>query len=290
MTKKVYVIKLIFFYLTILKRHKNNVRQGKNVESLHQVRVTTRRLRNAISFFKPILPKTLMKYGKEIRKIAKVSGDARDLDVQLEFLKKFKRKLKNEPCKSGIDQFIVNLAQKRLNLQPQLKKAIVELERNKTYAKIQNELIRIPDIPDDKFSKTVSEGVIKRLENILKFESYVYKPHAIEKLHQMRIAAKHLRYSLEGLCPLYGKEIILFIESVLKIHRTLGELHDFDVWIGQLSKIVKKNKEDKNYLKTIKYLHDYCRLNRFETYKKFINIWEELKKNDMEGKLIEFFS
>src|SRR5215211_7071828 len=55
---------------------------------------------------------------------------------------------------------------------------------------------------------------------------------AVETLHEMRIAAKRLRYSLELFRDLYGKKGELQIDRVKQLQEELGHIHDTDVRIG----------------------------------------------------------
>jgi hypothetical protein len=55
---------------------------------------------------------------------------------------------------------------------------------------------------------------------------------AVEELHEMRIGAKRLRYSLELFRDLYGKKGELQIDRVKQLQEELGHIHDIDVRIG----------------------------------------------------------
>lgn len=68
-------------------------------------------------------------------------------------------------------------------------------------------------------------------------EFYAYAPivpieEAVEPLHDMRIAAKRLRYSLELFRGVFGDVGEAQIEQVKAIQEELGAVHDHDVRIG----------------------------------------------------------
>jgi inorganic triphosphatase YgiF len=72
----------------------NLLRERRNTEALHQLRVSLRRLRAAFAMFKPILPgKELSKMDAEIRWMGGELDTARDLDV---FIKNNARSGKHE--------------------------------------------------------------------------------------------------------------------------------------------------------------------------------------------------
>jgi CHAD domain-containing protein len=57
-----------------------------------------------------------------------------------------------------------------------------------------------------------------------------------EVLHELRIAAKRLRYSLEFFESCYGKRLANYIEAIRDLQELLGDIHDCDVMIGVLQK------------------------------------------------------
>lgn len=57
-----------------------------------------------------------------------------------------------------------------------------------------------------------------------------------ETLHELRIAAKKLRYSMEFFESCYGKQLTRFLNSVRDLQELLGNVHDCDVMIEVLGK------------------------------------------------------
>ena len=64
------------------------------------------------------------------------------------------------------------------------------------------------------------------------YEPVVDQPQAVEPLHDMRISAKRLRYTLELFRPLLGPLGEISIDRVKAIQEELGNLHDTDVRIA----------------------------------------------------------
>jgi CHAD domain-containing protein len=58
------------------------------------------------------------------------------------------------------------------------------------------------------------------------------KEDAVEELHEMRIAAKRLRYSLELFRDLYSKAGERQLDRVKQLQEELGHIHDIDVRVG----------------------------------------------------------
>ena len=70
-----------------------------------------------------------------------------------------------------------------------------------------------------------------RIAEFYSFEPIVQHPELSEALHDLRISAKRLRYTLELFRPQFGKAGERQIERVKTIQETLGTLHDHDVRI-----------------------------------------------------------
>ena len=70
-----------------------------------------------------------------------------------------------------------------------------------------------------------------RIAEFYSFEPVVPHPELSEALHDLRISAKRLRYTLELFRPQFGKAGQRQIERVKAIQEILGALHDHDVRI-----------------------------------------------------------
>jgi CHAD domain-containing protein len=89
----------------------------------------------------------------------------------------------------------------------------------------------------------VNAGMIigTRLAEMLAYERYVYDEAAVYELHQMRIAAKRLRYTLELFEDAYAEFVDMggaihgITDEVKTLQDCLGEIHDADVLAPQLA-------------------------------------------------------
>ncbi|MGI8474783.1 MAG: CHAD domain-containing protein [Thermomicrobiales bacterium] len=81
------------------------------------------------------------------------------------------------------------------------------------------------------------EANARRILAVRVAEYYSYTPivadeTATEELHNLRISAKRLRYTLELFRDVFGEEGGRLIERVKAVQEDLGVLHDHDVGIG----------------------------------------------------------
>jgi hypothetical protein len=73
-----------------------------------------------------------------------------------------------------------------------------------------------------------------RLDELYSWSDIVDDPYRIRELHDLRIAAKRLRYSLEifeDVLPEFSKEAV---NELTRLQNELGDLHDSDVMIALL--------------------------------------------------------
>src|SRR5215211_188786 len=73
-----------------------------------------------------------------------------------------------------------------------------------------------------------------RIAEFYSYEPIVSYPELSEALHDLRISAKRLRYTLELFRPQFGKSGERQIERVKAMQETLGTLHDHDVRIDMI--------------------------------------------------------
>jgi hypothetical protein len=73
-----------------------------------------------------------------------------------------------------------------------------------------------------------------RLEELYSWDQYVALPYAVRELHNLRIAAKRLRYTLEIFQEALSPACESVIAEVEQIQEELGALHDSDVFIALL--------------------------------------------------------
>jgi hypothetical protein len=112
----------------------------------------------------------------------------------------------------------------------------------------------------------------------------------------MRIAAKHLRYTLEVFDPIYEKGLRKPLKVVKEIQELLGEVHDCDVWIEFVPVFIEEEHE-----RTLEYcgeaapaqafwpglhmLEENRREQRMRSYYIFHHFWELTKEKNIWERL-----
>ncbi len=71
-----------------------------------------------------------------------------------------------------------------------------------------------------------------RLEELNQWGHYADEPQRVQELHNLRIAAKRLRYTLEIFADVLPSESGALLEEITQVQEELGALHDTDVMIA----------------------------------------------------------
>ncbi len=126
----------------------------------------------------------------------------------------------------------------------------------------------------------------------------LYRPFDPEPLHQMRIAAKRLRYAIELHTQCWGEELAPFAKEVGKLQESLGELHDCDVWLeglgARLETFQQSNRTDGNISsahspeqRAALWLFQHFVKDRTRHFKNALALWETWETTDFTGRLSE---
>jgi hypothetical protein len=89
--------------------------------------------------------------------------------------------------------------------------------------------------PDATLADNLQRIVATRLDELCSFVPRALDPARVKALHDMRIAAKRLRYILEvGAEPCFGPYAVTAIKRTKELQDQLGELHDCDVQLPRV--------------------------------------------------------
>lgn len=247
----VYGAGVLLKHLAALEKEQEGVRSGSaDIEYIHRMRVASRRLRAALPLFVGCLPKRKAEvWLKDIRRITQALGAARDADVQIDALAKYARKQEDPTQGPGLTRLLLRLRQHRAALQAPLEKAIARLENDNTVPDLRAVLEPLAAQSEQVYAFTphlyrhAFQHVAGRLDDFLGYAEIVHQPEKVAELHEMRIAAKWLRYTMENFAPLYGGELKDWLNPVREMQEQLGDIHDCDVWGVFLPQFMEDERE-----------------------------------------------
>jgi hypothetical protein len=92
--------------------------------------------------------------------------------------------------------------------------------------------------PSGSLGDNAQRIVATRLDELCGFVPRALDPREVEALHDMRIAAKRLRYVLEVTEPCFGSYAGTAGKRTKELQDLLGEIHDCDVLVPRIEEII----------------------------------------------------
>jgi CHAD domain-containing protein len=246
-----YAIGEILSRIDAMAREVPGVISSSDLECLHRMRVASRRLRAALGLLAGASglddARALFKL---VRSVTRRLGEARDLDVQILWLKEFINSCaKNE--RPGIERLTLRLVQSRAKKQPAITRLLTSLPGSvlfDTRAKLESSRLEmdmngLPDGIGDMERATKAIGL--QIESVMRHAVALPSPDASDAHHRLRIEIKRLRYAMEIYRGIYADTEGLdeCIGTAKGLQGALGDLHDADVWISGIPDLMERERE-----------------------------------------------
>lgn len=302
------------------------VREAKDIEYIHRMRVASRRLRAALPLFADcFLQKQYLRWMEEIANITRALGEARDADVQIAFLQKQVKKSTSRwksrhpdtadqepPEGPALRYLLAEREKKRSQLQGRVISALDALEKSRVIPDMKAVFSEAQGRRNRSLKRALAYGVSpaaslhieSRLEALLAYNAWVSHPEAVAEHHATRIAAKKLRYTMEVFGPIYRLGLNKPIARVKRIQEILGDLHDCDVWIDHIARILlrersllrtenEEKRPDTATLASLKLLlveREHERTVMYRTFARFwesqerVGLWDGIRKTLVSGR------
>lgn len=264
-------------------------------EGVHSMRVASRRLRSALRDFMPYLRKRgVNSVQKRLRNVAGALGEVRDHDVAIMALEELDKRAPSD-VSDALKRVIDTRRALREKSREELKAALDKTQLDK----LQSDFVAAVDAatatqgsppqPQITYLKMSRAVILDRLKELEKLSIDLYKPFEIETLHEMRIAAKRLRYAVELFQRCWGRSVSTYAKRAARMQTALGDLHDCDVWIESFGKEIneaRKQKQDGEVAAFVWLLSHFMKL-RTKHLRRAFNEWRAWEAQDLGGKLRE---
>jgi CHAD domain-containing protein len=209
-------------------------REG-HAESLHQARVATRRLREAL----PLVASGShgRKLEKTVRRLTRALGPVRELDVALLTLDEFEGV--GDVPRAAIGRLRHVVSEERRLLHDQMCRHLAKVDLDKLQdravaASRKGRLNRSKSTTADPRRLAAAEGRVARraaaLRTAIDNASGIYLP---DRLHDVRIAVKKLRYAMEIARELRRSRATARLRTLKTAQDLLGRMHDLEVLIAR---------------------------------------------------------
>src|SRR5262249_27140733 len=213
------------------------VRKGKDPEGIHDLRVASRRIRTTLQTLEesPVFPRrTVHTLRMRLRGLARAAGKVRDADV---LLAQVERDLAAQPDLAADLTLLHETARRR---QRRARKGLLTSLDGPAFARLLAELEAFvgdrhetseaaaarPPREQVFVRHFAGSAIWRRYEHVLSFEATVREAPRPRELHELRIACKRLRYTLELFESELGKGTQPLLKLLSKVQDHLGSLQD----------------------------------------------------------------
>ncbi|WP_236685668.1 CHAD domain-containing protein [Geobacter pickeringii] len=209
-------------------------------EEIHDLRVSSRRLREALLLFNPAYsPDAIVRVAKKVRRVTRLLGEMRNTDEALLFFSDLADAPELPDC-APLHLLISRFEELRGEERQRLETALSSLDpaaMRSLFARTVNSpyLFSPPPAgidPFEPFAAFARESMEQRLADLLALVPAARSEENIAAQHQLRIAVKHYRYRLEIISLLMTDGYEELHGAVKSYQETLGKMHDLDVFAG----------------------------------------------------------
>ena len=239
--------KVLRFHLARMLAKEDGTREGSDAEDLHAMRVATRRQRAAWRVFggafRPGRTKT---YRRGLREVAARLGAVRDLDVLLEAADVYRGEL-SVTEQRALEPLLTGWRTHRDDARRLLVREL-DSDNYRRWVDDYSEFVRhdglavVPVAPTEphRVRDTAGSQILTAYEAVRAYEP-VLRWADVETLHELRIAGKWLRYTLEFSKEALPPDAATLIARVTALQDHLGLLNDANVTAGMARSFLVEN-------------------------------------------------
>lgn len=195
---------------------------------VHQARVASRRLREAV----PVLSTGLKnskskKAARKIRRLTRALGAVRELDVTLQLLDELA--MAEDLSRPALQDVRLHVVAERERLRETMLTELADVDSAKLDRRLAQVSEAIAADTEGAWRQALASRLLKRTRRLADRIETAGQLYAPEHLHQVRIAAKKLRYGLELAADAGVSGAAVQVRTVKRAQATLGRLHDLQV-------------------------------------------------------------
>ncbi|MBI5948113.1 MAG: CHAD domain-containing protein [Chloroflexi bacterium] len=224
-------------HFAVFLANEAGTRIGHDIEALHDMRVAARRLRAAMSAFRPFLSPAIQRIRDELGWVAAALGEVRDLDVQLERIGEWREGF--DPGRVHALDAIADLFEARRTAARTRMLRVLDSRRYERFVLRFTAVLRRG--PARRFAPgarpilaTAPDLLKTRYRRLRKRGDRIVPGTPAAEYHLLRIEAKRLRYCLEFAGPVYGKPATDVSVRLTALQDVLGLHQDADVAVAML--------------------------------------------------------
>jgi len=199
--------------------------QDPGPEIVHDLRVASRRVREALDYFQNSIPQDwYTRLSRLAKRITRNLGSLREVDVNLAMIQDLSKENAIHPLSAELMIHLLN-GQKQL-----LHEAAFKSIRSNKFGKYEKFL---SELKGSRSAPGSSDDVLcRRREDFWSFP--IETEMDDELLHDLRIRTKRFRYAVEIYDRIHKRNLGRFLNTVRNLQETLGKIHDLFVFALKL--------------------------------------------------------
>ena len=210
-----------------LRRYLPSAIAGDN-RGVHQARVASRRLREAV----PVLATGLKgskskKAGRKIRRLTRALGTVRELDVTLGLIDELATA--EDLSRPALEEVRLHVVAERDRLRKVMLEELATVDSAKLDRRLLTFSIALAADTTGAWRKALASRLVSRSRSLGQAIDTAGQLYVPEHLHQVRIAAKKLRYGLELAADSGVTRAAAHVRTVKRTQEILGRLHDLQI-------------------------------------------------------------
>jgi len=220
-------------------RHQTEPLSAGTSGGIHDMRVASRRLRAALKEFKPLLEEPLRKpFERQVCAITRALGRPRELDVMIEMAKHWRGVLPGAGV--ALDAIAKALDARRKDALPHCGGAL-EIAGRHEFSEQFDALLQAIRPRRKCHVDQARRSLAKRLDAAGgAYDRWICQPEN-ERLHELRIRCKKLRYACEIHAPHYPELMPGFLAHLKGLQDCLGRWNDVRVLIEEMAQLRPDN-------------------------------------------------
>lgn len=221
------------FYLQLTR-----ARESFDPEAIHDLRVSSRRLREGIAIFSGCFRKRqLAPIRKELKDLTAMLGAIRNTDEALLFFSPLAGNCDPGSSVTALN-IVATLQERRGDEQRQLRRALKKIDPASLLGRIDH-ICSSPRIFNPSsaalfqpVATSILEAVAAREKTVVELLPEALVEENVTAQHRLRIAVKRFRYRTEFLAPIAKGDYRRVYSALKEYQEILGHMHDLDVFLG----------------------------------------------------------
>ncbi len=280
-----------------MNSYKQGTIEGKDIEMLHSMRVSSRRLQAVLRIFRKCFPqKAYVVFYAELRTLIRALGEVRHYDVFIDMLEK-KKKTMNGKDSRALELMIARQRLVHIQKRKVLLDTFKQIERKKleeSFTKLLETLSEERKYKNRKYRILPNKPLIDNLRILIPsmFDFFMRRklrvighPRLKTDLHEMRKDGKPVRYIMELALPAFKPDFKKCYEELKNTVEMLGEIHDADVTLNELMTHLK---ELRMFNKTVTDIAEKFQTQGLKNYIIELKHKRENMFNDFSGKIVQW--